>query len=67
MTLLLEIYDSETGAILARAVDRQESRETGQWQISSSVSNAADAQLIAAKWAKVLRDRLDKSKGAGTK
>jgi len=66
MTLLLEIYDSETGAILARAVDRQESRETGQWQISSSVSNAADAQLIAAKWAKVLRDRLDKSK-AGTK
>lgn len=67
MTLLLEIYDSETGAILARAVDRQESRDTGLWQISSSVSNAADAQLIAAKWGKVLRDRLDKAKAAGTK
>lgn len=66
MTLLLELYDSETGAILARAVDRQESRETGQWQISSSVTNVADAQLIAARWGKVLRDRLDKSK-AGTK
>ena len=67
MTLLLEMYDSETGAILARAVDRQESRDTGLWQISSSVSNAADAQLIAAKWGKILRDRLDKSKAAATK
>jgi len=64
MTLLLELYDSETGAILARAVDRQESRDTGMWQISSTVTNVADAQQIAARWAKVLRDRLDKAKGA---
>jgi hypothetical protein len=65
MTLLLELTDSETGALLARAVDRQESRDTGMWQVSSSVTNAAEAQQIAARWAKILRDRLDKARGAG--
>jgi hypothetical protein len=65
MTLLLELYDSQTGAILARAIDRQESRNTGQWQISSRVTNVADAQQIAAHWAKILRDRLDKARAAG--
>jgi hypothetical protein len=65
MTLLLEAYDSETGAILARAIDRRESRNTGQWQLSSSVSNVGDAQQIASTWARILRDRLDKAKAAG--
>lgn len=67
MTLLLEAYDSETGAILARAIDRRESRNTGQWQLSSSVTNVGDAQQIAATWARILRDRLDKAKAAGRK
>ena len=67
MTLLLEAYDSETGAILARAIDRRESRNTGQWQLSSSVTNVGDAQQIAATWARILRDRLDKAKAAGKK
>jgi len=67
MTLLLELYDSETGAILARAIDRQEGRNTGHWQMSSSVSNVGDAQEIAMRWAKILRDRLDKAKGIGKK
>jgi hypothetical protein len=67
MTLLLELYDSESGAILARAIDRQEGRNTGQWQMSSSVGNAGDAQEIAMRWAKILRDRLDKAKGIGKK
>lgn len=65
MTLLLELNDSETGAILARAIDRQESRDTGMWQVSSSVTNAAEAQQIAARWAKILRDRLDKARAGG--
>ena len=60
-------YDSETGAILARAIDRRESRNTGQWQLSSSVTNVGDAQQIAATWARILRDRLDKAKAAGKK
>ena len=65
MTLLLELHDSETGAILARAIDRQESRDTGMWNIASSVTNAAEAQAIAARWAKILRDRLDKARAGG--
>ena len=67
MTLLLELYDSETGAILARAIDRREGRNTGQWQMSNSVGNVGDAQEIAATWARILRDRLDKAKGIGKK
>ena len=65
MTLLAELNDSETGAILARVIDRQESRDTGMWQISSSVTNAAEAQQIAARWAKILRDRMDKARAGG--
>ena len=64
MTLLLEMHDSETGAILARAIDRQESRDTGMWNIGSSVTNAAETQAIAARWGKILRDRLDKARDA---
>ena len=67
MTLLLEMFDSETGAILARAIDRREARNTGQWQVSSTVTNVGDAQEIAATWARILRDRLDKAKGIGAK
>ncbi|HEX5129859.1 MAG TPA: DUF3313 family protein [Usitatibacter sp.] len=67
MTLLLEAFDSESGAIVARVIDRQESRNTGQWQLSSSVSNVGDTREIAARWARILRDRLDKAKGAGKK
>ena len=67
MTLLLEAFDSETGAILARVIDRQESRNTGQWQLTSSVTNVGDAREIAARWARILKDRLDKARSAGKK
>ena len=63
MTLLMEVYDSETGAILARVVDRREGRNTGQWQVSNSVSSTGDAKAIAGRWAKILRDGLDKARG----
>ena len=63
MTLLLELYDSETGSILARVVDRKEGRNTGQWQMASSVASAGDAKAVAASWAKVLRNGLDKAHG----
>jgi hypothetical protein len=66
MTLLLELYDSETGAILARAVDRREGRNTGQWQVSSSVMGAGEAKAVAARWAKILRDGMDKAHAASS-
>lgn len=67
MTMLLELSDSETGAILARVVDRREGRNTGQWQLSGSVANTGEAQAIAATWARILKNALDKAHGIGKK
>jgi hypothetical protein len=64
MTLLMELYDSETGAILARIVDRQEARSTGQMQLSNSVTNAGEAAQIANGWARLLKKGLDKAREA---
>lgn len=59
MTLLLELYDSRTGALLARAVDRKRGRETGTLQIANADTNAADLRRAFAAWAAALRDGLD--------
>jgi hypothetical protein len=67
MTLFAELFDSETGAIIARVADRREARGTGMMQLSSSVVNAGEAQTIAASWARILRDALDKAHGIGKK
>jgi hypothetical protein len=67
MTLLAELSDSETGQILARAVDREEGRNTGMIQMSNSVMNAGDAQMIAAKWANILANALVKARGGEPK
>ncbi len=65
MTLLAELADSETGEVIVRLLDRYQSRGTGSFTMSSSVSNAAEAQRAAASWAKILRSELDKAKTIG--
>jgi Protein of unknown function (DUF3313) len=65
MTLLLELSDSETGEVAVRLLDRYQSRGTGGFTWSSSVSNAAEAQRAADGWAKILRSELDKAKTIG--
>lgn len=67
MTLFMELYNSETGAVLARVVDRREARNTGMMTLSSSVVNAGEAQAIASTWARILRDALDRAHGVGKK
>jgi len=67
MTLFAELFDSETGEVLARVVDRREAQGTGMMTLSSSVVNAAEAEEIASIWARILRDSLDKAKGIGKK
>lgn len=67
MTLFAELFDSETGEVLARVVDRREARGTGMMTLSSSVVNAGEAEAIASTWARILRDGLDKAKGIGKK
>jgi hypothetical protein len=63
MTLYLEIFDSVTGQILARAIDRQEDRGTGRIQWQNSVTNKAEADRMLRRWASALRARLDEVHG----
>ncbi len=50
-TLFLEARDSTTGALLGRALDRRETRNTGRVQISNSVTNLADFKALFRQWA----------------
>jgi hypothetical protein len=67
MTLVAELYDSETGQVLARLVDREEARGLGTMSLNSSVVNVDDARSIASGWARILRNSLDKAHGIGEK
>jgi hypothetical protein len=67
MTMLAELYDSETGEVLARVIDRSEGRRAGGLSFSSSVSNIDEARSTASDWARVLRNGLDKAHGIGKK
>ncbi|GIK34872.1 MAG: hypothetical protein AMXMBFR45_08630 [Gammaproteobacteria bacterium] len=59
MTLFLEFYDSVSGQILARAIDRKVSQGNGRIQWQTSVTNAAEADRMLRRWASALRERLD--------
>jgi hypothetical protein len=63
MTLYLEIFDSVTGQILARAIDRQTDRGSGQIQWQNKVTNKAEADRMLRRWASALRARLDEVRG----
>jgi hypothetical protein len=63
MTLYLEIFDSVTGQILARAIDRQEDRGMGRIQWQNSGTNKAEADRMLRRWAEALRARLDEVNG----
>jgi len=59
MTLVVELRDSVTGELLARAVDTRSGRGTGTWTISNRVTNTADARRAIRVWASALRQGLD--------
>lgn len=52
-TLFLEVRDSTTGALLGRALDRRETRNTGVVQISNSVTNLSDFKALFRQWAEI--------------
>ena len=63
-TLYLELYDSVSGEILARAVDRKAANHPGdlmRW--SNKVTNRAEAKKLFADWAGLLRQSLDEIHG----
>lgn len=63
MTLVLELRDSITGELLARAVDTQSGRSAGTWNITNRVTNTADARRAITTWAVALRRGLDELYG----
>jgi Protein of unknown function (DUF3313) len=68
MTLLVQLHDSESGAVIARAYDRREARDAGgTMTLSSGVANESEGRYIASSWARILRNGLDKAHGIGQK
>ena len=63
VTLYLELIDSASGQMLARAVDRKAGRDTVGFQMSSRVYNSAEARRLLKTWAGLLRDRFKEIHG----
>jgi hypothetical protein len=64
MTLYLELYDGKTGDIIVRIIDPEAAENVGIAQMSSSVTNRADADRILRHWAELLNDHLAKATSA---
>ena len=61
MTLYLELYDSLTDDIIAKALDPKEDRRTGYFLWQNRVTNRAAANRILKVWADVLKQGLDEA------
>ncbi len=63
MTLYLEIYDSVTGDLFAKAIDRREDRASSSFYTwTNSATNKAAAKRIIKGWADILVNALNESK-----
>lgn len=51
-TLIVEVRDSVSGALMGRAVDRRQTRDTGM-QMATSVSNLSDFRILFKHWASI--------------
>ena len=58
-TLVLEVRDSMSNAIFARAVDRRAAEQPGGMTQSNRVSNKAEVRRLGRKWASILRTGLE--------
>lgn len=61
-TLYLELYDSVSGEILARLIDRKRMQNYGYARWANSVTNRADAKRMFRKWAALLRTGMDEQR-----
>ena len=61
-TLVIEVRDSTTGALLGRVVDRRETRDPGGVQMATSVSNLSDFRMLFKQWAATTAKGLDELK-----
>lgn len=62
MTMYMELIDSETGDMLAKALDRKADRDTGTMQWQTGPANRAAALRIMRPWAEALREALDEAR-----
>ena len=67
MTLYLELFDSVSGEMLAKALDRKVDRQTGYFEWQNRVTNRAAANRILKVWAKVLKEGLDDARATPVK
>ena len=59
-TLVLEIRDSVSEAIIARVVDRRAAEDAGgEFSKSNRAANTAEVRRLVRAWGRILRDRLD--------
>lgn len=58
-TIVLEIRDSVSEAVIARAVDRRAAENSVGFTRSNRVSNQAEVRRLVKVWARLLRERLD--------
>lgn len=62
MTLYMEMYDSATSELLARAIDPEAGQEGGMGFAANRVTNTAAADEILRRWAELLAKHLTESK-----
>lgn len=62
MTLYVELYDSVTGALIAKGIDKQVDPDRGYMMWRNSASNKQAADRVLRGWAEELRDALDAAK-----
>lgn len=61
MTLYMELYDSETDDLLAKALDPTADRDSGHMQWQTGPANRAAAKRMMRPWAEALRKGLDRA------
>jgi hypothetical protein len=59
-TLVLEIRNSQSNAIYARALDRRAAGNTAYMQESNQVTNRSEVRRLGRAWGRLLRDGLDR-------
>ena len=62
MTLYMELYDSETDDLLAKALDPRSDRDSGFMQWQSGPANKQAGKRMMKPWAEALRKGLDRSR-----
>ena len=62
MTLYCELYDSVTGDLIAKAIDRKSDRNSGYYTWTNAATNKAAANRILKGWAEILLNALNEAR-----